>query len=152
MNNKNINIAFNINEEYIPYCAVTIASILKNTDPSNFFNFYIVSANNIDSKLKHITIQGYKNFKIHNIVCDSNCFSDVRPGNNAGHVTIDSSLRFFIPVMLTQAERCIVLDCDLILNTDITRLYYQDIDGFFMGGGGSTSWCFSLHACQCSLP
>lgn len=137
MNSKIVNIAFSINKKYIPYCAVTMASILKNARPGLFFDFYIFTFNDLNYELQNITVRGYSNYRIKNIVCDENLFQGVGIAQNNIQVTIDSSLRFFVPAMLTDINRCIVLDCDLIVNTDIGKLYEEDIQGFFMGGGSS---------------
>lgn len=134
MDEKKINIVFMINKKYIPYMAVTAASILKNSTNNVFFNFYILSSSDLNDDLQKIEIYGYSNFKIINKVIneplDKNICSKL-----PNHVTIESALRLYAPKLLTDVEKCIILDVDLIINHDIEKLYNIDIENFFAGGG-----------------
>lgn len=132
---NNINIAFNINEQYLPYCVTTMASILKNAASGSFFNFYVFTLHDLGSELQSITIEEYSNFKIHNIVCDEKIFNHVEESLSLSRIPIaDGSLRLLIPAMLKDIDKCIYLDCDIIVNTDIGRLYHEDLDGYCIGG------------------
>ena len=113
--------------------AVTAASILKNSTSDIFFNFYVLSSSNLDEYLQKIEIYRFSNFKIINKVINEplNKYSS----KLSKHVTIETVLRLYIPIILTDVEKCIILDVDLIINHDITELYGLNIENFYAGGG-----------------
>ena len=132
MDKKIINVAFNINENYLPYCAVTMVSILKNANKNAFFNFYVFSIDNLSNKLKDIRFTGYENYKIFNVTVDVTELKDLKATNGLQkHVTIDTFLRSYIPKMLTDIDKCIILDVDLVVNTNIEFLYDIDLEGYY---------------------
>lgn len=137
-----INIVFNINKEYIPYFSVTISSILRNSSINNFFNFYILSTYDLSNEIKSIKIYDqvgggeYKNYKIINKIINISNF-DYKTINKIllKHITIETVLRLFIPTLFVGISRCIYLDTDIIVNTDIVKLYNYDIGEFYVAAG-----------------
>lgn len=132
-----IPIAFNVNKNYIPYLAVTIASILKNASQETEFDFYVLSTNNLEDELNKIAIDGYNNFNIINKIINTNIFDGITDKQIARHITFDGYLHAFIPKILTKLDKCIHLDCDLVVNADITNLYKHDLSDNYMCGAVS---------------
>ena len=128
-----IPIVFNVNKKYVPYLAVTIASILKNSTKKTQFKFYVLSRDDLASDLEDITFRDYDNFKIINVIVNTNVFDKIENYQKSPQVTFDGYLKEFIPKMLTNLDKCIYLDCDLIVVADISNLYNLDIDDYHMG-------------------
>lgn len=134
MKNNIINIAFSINKKFIPYCAVTMASILKNANENLSFNFFVLSINDLSNDLMNIKFPGYDNFKIFNITVDATELKNLKAsGYLQKHVTIDAFLRCYIPKLLNEIDKCIYLDSDLVVNTNIGMLYDIELNEFYAG-------------------
>ena len=129
-----IPIVFNVNKKYIPYLAVTIASILKNSTKKTQFEFYVLSRADLAEELDQLAFIGYDNFKIINVIVDGKVFDQIKNYQLAGHITFDGYLHAFIPKLLTNLDKCIHLDSDLLVLTDISRLYDIELEDYYMGG------------------
>ena len=141
MEQKTITVVFNINENYLPYCAVTMASILKNASSHVFFDFCILSIEHLGNAAEQIKISGYENYKIRNITVDVSTIKNLHLATyGQKHVTIDAYLRCYIPLIFNNIDKCIYLDVDLVLNTDIERLYDIDLKDYYAGAVVETNY------------
>ena len=132
MKEDNINVFFTINNSYSKYLAVSITSIIKNTD--RFINFYIldggISKNNKEriQKLKSI-----KDFYIEYLPIDKSRFETL-PANYQKHVSLETNYRFLVSSLKSNMEKCIFLDADLIFIGNIENLWNINIDKYYMAG------------------
>jgi len=122
-------------DNYAPYLAASIVSILENTD--SFINFYILDSGISDSNINKLCLikNKYKNFSIEFIKIDSEKeFSTIETNNNqAKHVTIATYNRFLIPSLKPDISKAIYLDVDIIANGDIASLYNHDLKSYAIG-------------------
>jgi lipopolysaccharide biosynthesis glycosyltransferase len=49
------------------------------------------------------------------------------------HISIETYFRIFIPDIMTDYHKVLYLDGDMIVNTDLAKLYATNIDGFLLG-------------------
>ena len=73
----------------------------------------------------------FPNLDIRFYEIDSDIFSKARP---MGHVPLASFYRLVIADAMREYEKCLFLDGDLIVNTDLNALYLQDIQEFYVAG------------------
>ena len=125
MVNNDVKIAFAINDNYSPYLAVAIKSILENSNPNRKYLIYILHSSVSDENQKIIKsiILNYANgyiffVNIANEVADRKFYIGGKEG-----LTIETYFRLFIPEVLPDIEKIIYLDCDMIVNADLSELY-----------------------------
>lgn len=129
MNNK-IPIFYASNDNYAKPLAVSMASVLANTD--EYIEFYILE-NNISSKSKEKIIKlknHFKNFSIKYIPINMEIFKNFPDLN---WYSLNMYSRFFIPELETTIDKAIYLDVDIILKSNIKNLFETDLEDFAIG-------------------
>lgn len=138
---KNIvNIFMTTDEKYARYMAVSIASILYNTE--SFCKFFVLADNVSDFKKKQIEDlkSKFDNFEIVWIDLKDKDREEViktfiSKSNNAVYTkNIANYSRFLMPDMLKDIEKALYLDTDILVYGDIAELYNYDLAGFVIGG------------------
>lgn len=124
---KTVPIFFASNDRYVPYLDVAIISILSNVSQERSYEITIlktdISEDNQQKLLKHQT----DNVKIR--------FYDVKdmlePVKNVlpdmFYYSLAAFYRLFIEKAFPQYDKAIYLDCDVVLLTDIAKLYDVDV-------------------------
>ena len=122
------------NENYAPYMAVMLQSLLDNSNPQRKYHF-IIFERNFSAKTK--------NYLINQVSKCQNCLIDfidmtyildgIPIGSPANDISIDAFSRLFIPYWFDRYPKVIYLDSDMICKTDIAELYDLDIQPFCMG-------------------
>lgn len=123
---NNVAIFLSSDNNYVPYLAVTLVSLIENSNPD--FNYDMVILNEgITSRNKDIL----KNFVEKYPHCSLRFFSmgyysskyDIASFFISAHITTPSYYRIFAPLIFKNYNRIVYLDCDLIVNTDISELF-----------------------------
>lgn len=122
-----------IDDNYVPFCAVAIESLCQNN--SGTINYHIVSSSLNDAnknQLREIISKKY-NHCISFYDVDNSLLKDcvVREGD---HVSLATYLRILLPKILSSnIHRVLYLDCDLIVDGDISYLFSVDLDNWAAG-------------------
>lgn len=129
------NICYSLDSAYIEQLTVSIASILKNADVQENINFYILDGGLTKKDKKHIEL--LKNIKTFNVEYLSMNDSDFKEypllkekssDYKDYHVTLPTYFRFKLPDLLTNLDRVLYLDCDVIVNGSLKKLFDVQID------------------------
>ena len=127
-----INIFFTVNNNYIPYLATAIASIIANINDNSFARFYIISNDIVDINKKKIDkLKIIKDFYIEYIEVDNKEIVDKVPEHSSNKVSIETNYRLMIADIKRNIDKAIFLDADLVVNADITELWNVDIEGYY---------------------
>ena len=129
----NIDVVFAIDNNFVKQCAVTIISILKNTETKKQIRFHILT-NFISAKNKKILykLKSIKNFEL--LYYEINDEKIKNFPINRNWISMATYYRFLIPdVLFSDIEKCLYLDCDLICLGDIEDLWNYDIDNYLAG-------------------
>ena len=131
--NYSINIGFTVDNKYVKYLAVTIISILKNSNNSEEFNFYILNDGNITQKNKSLLnkLKRIKHFNIKWVTVNTNDYVD-QGTNLREDITITTNYRFSLASVLPDIEKIIFLDADLIVQGSLSALWQLDIANYYM--------------------
>ncbi len=132
MSYKSINIAFAADENYIQPMSVVIASILKNANSDDNLKFYILCNDVSDSsKKKLMNLKKIKDCDISFFDIDSSEFQsfNIMPGS---HITLTAYFRMKLPTILSDIEKILYLDCDLVVKTSLSKLFYIDISDYYI--------------------
>ncbi len=122
-------------ENFAPFVAITMASILKNT--SSFVEFYVLDSG-ISKKNKQKIInlnKFFKNFSIEFIEVDTDKYFKNLP--EMEYISKSMYSRLLIPVLKPKLEKVIYTDVDVVFIKDIKELYETDLDDFVVGAVSS---------------
>jgi lipopolysaccharide biosynthesis glycosyltransferase len=126
-----IPIVLSTNENYAPYCATTIASLLVNSKKETELNFYILAINlSKKTRNKFQELKKIKNCSIDFIIIDKN---DFKHCPITRYFSIETYFRFKLASLLPNIDKIIYLDSDMIISEDILDLFNTDIRNYHAG-------------------
>ena len=115
-----MNIVLIVDNKYMNLLLYTLNSLVRVKNKSTKIDIYILSLKTINPII--LNLYNSDDIKIHII-------DNINLLNNYNINEIDKSkfLKFCIQDILPNLNKCIYLDCDIILNKDLNDLYQQDI-------------------------
>lgn len=132
---KNIPIFFATDDAYIPFLAVTLQSLEQNADRNYRYDIKILNTDNISVENKSKVIAEYcrDNFDIE--------FVDVSPYiekiatklHTRDYYSKSTYYRLFIPTMYPEIDKALYLDCDIVINDSISKLFETEIGDNYVG-------------------
>lgn len=142
-----INIVFSTDNNYIPYLAVAISSIIENSSPENNYDIIILYQAVYEYQKRFILsmVEKHQNISIRffdmtqyikNFGLDKLC--------TLNHITLSAYFRLFVGQIFTEYKKILYLDCDLIVTTDIAQLYHLDIGNYPIAAALDTTISHSL--------
>lgn len=130
------NICFNADNNYTEQIGVAIASILKNSDKNEKFNFYVLDGGfTKDSKYQIKELTKIKDFKISFIKMDIEDFKkcpllkDHNKDFSHYHVPTSAYFRYKIASTFTKLDKILYLDCDIVVLGSLKEMYEADLSG-----------------------
>ncbi|MCL2416545.1 MAG: glycosyltransferase family 8 protein [Bacteroidales bacterium] len=123
-----IPIVFATDDNYFPYMAVSIQSVMENADPEQTFKIYVLCQNLSENyrQLLQKQIEAYRNFSIE-YVDVSKHFENLSIRNL--RYTVNSLFRLIIPYIFTTYKHVTWLDVDTICLTNIADFYHNTDEG-----------------------
>ncbi len=133
----NLNICYALDEIYIEQALVSIASILKNSNYDDKFNFYIME-NCLNEQQRNLfeELKSIKEFNIEFININIEDFiscpilKDIKPEYSNYHVTMPTYFRFHAPKYFANLDKILYLDCDVIVRTSLEELFNINIENY----------------------
>lgn len=125
-----VSIALCIDNNYLSHACTVISSIISNWDASKTYELFILSETENIDQLKNILAQFYsfKNLTI-KIITTNDSFKDAP---SRGHITTATYLRLKLPELLFFRSKILYLDADIIVTSDISKLYETDISQHYL--------------------
>ena len=122
-------IVFSSSQEFLPFLSTALNSLVANSNPSIFYDVYVLGnqlEHNLQAKVKSI-INSHENFSLSFINVQEMTKSFEL--NERGEVKKESYYRLLIPELFKNFEKVLYLDCDLIVNDDLSELLQIDLEG-----------------------
>ena len=130
---KTVPVFFACNDRYVPYLDVAIVSIISNASKENDYEITVLITDVSEKNRQKLSKHSKDNIRIK--------FFDVKdmlePVKNIlpemFYFSLAAFYRLFIEKAFPQYDKAIYLDCDVILLTDIAKLYDTDIGDNLVG-------------------
>jgi len=124
-----MDICFSSDLNYAPHLAAAIASIFKHAKPNQAITIHILHSSGLD---KECQAKICELAKLHSaaefnfIAIDSDIANKfIIPDNT--HLTKEAYFRILLSSLLPKLDKVLYLDCDIIVQADLTELYCTDI-------------------------
>ena len=141
---NNVAVTLVSSDEYAPFAAVVIQSIVANSNPQNNYDIVLLTDDmlmqnrwriqQIASERKNISIR----------VLDISKMIKGFTFYTWAHFTKNTYYRLLVPDVFEKYDKVIYLDSDVIVNHDIAELFGTDVTGFYLGAAYDThvvSYC-----------
>ncbi|MDR0785808.1 MAG: DUF4422 domain-containing protein [Treponema sp.] len=132
LDGKVISIVLACNDAYMRYTDVLLRSILDNANADYRYDVVImhrdVSEQNIQTA-KDI-FSGNDNFTLRFADITRN-FEKYKRVHVDRHLTVETYYRFLVTDVFKEYDRVLYLDCDMVVNADISALYFTDLEGYY---------------------
>jgi len=129
---QEIPVCFATDDNYVPFLAVAITSLLDNASKDNFYRIFVLTTHlkqeNIDSILKHKT----ENSSIEFISLAKELDKVQNMFHLRDYYSKETYYRIFIPNLFPQYNKVLYLDCDITVLADVSELYNTSIHGYYV--------------------
>lgn len=135
MSKKHIPIFFATDDNYLPYLAVTLASIEAHASDDYLYDIKILTTGLSDENVKTLKSLDVPHLSV-NIVNLEERVGKIRKELRLrlrDYYSETIYYRIFIPSLFPRLERAIYLDCDVVLRDDIANMYFTDIGDNILG-------------------
>lgn len=135
MKNKDtVNLFFACDDNYLPFMAITLDSLINNCDKTREYQVYVLNNGlNEENKEKIKNQFTSKNFKIE--YCDVS--SELKEISDRLHTrdyySKSTYYRLFTPTMFPNLNKALYLDCDIVIRGDISKLYDTPLETNLVG-------------------
>lgn len=128
MKQKNkIPIFFAVDDEYVPFLAVALQSLVENSKKENYYLIKILYTNITDENQEKIKKYESENINIE-FVCLSYYINKVKDKlYTRDYYSKTTYFRLFIPDLYPQFDKVLYLDSDIVILSDIADLYNVDM-------------------------
>ena len=128
-----MHIVFCLDNNYVPYCATTIASIIANNQAEKVtFHLFVDGITDANRGMMQEWINGIEGKGIRFYDLSEADFKDFPVGN--AYVNLTTYFRLVIQDKLPDIDKVLYLDCDTIVNDSLSELWNTDMEGFAVAG------------------
>ena len=125
---KTMNILCATDDKYAPYCGVMLTSFLENHKDFHT-EVYIIVKNSLKEEKRLRRLEERYDVKVNIMEFPFNEIASSFPINN-GLFSVETYYRLFAADILPEdMERILYLDCDIIVDGDVSDIYFSDLDG-----------------------
>ena len=130
---RTVHIVFVADKNYVMPTSVAITSLLLNRDKGRYYKVYVICPRGEEShfqKLKSFFLKE-ANTEILPIGVDNSALKGIHRYDDNTYIAANETalLKFVIPEVLSNLDKVIYLDGDIIVRSDISKLYDTDFDG-----------------------
>ena len=129
---KKYPIIFSSDEKYLVCAEVAIRSVIENGSKDNMYDIYVFHDSMKEDKMQDIKKLACENVTI--TFLDINKHIDSSLLYERLYFTKAMYYRILIPKILSQYEKALYLDCDLVVNCDVAEMFEQEIGDNVIAG------------------
>ena len=124
-NKKNyVAVALACDDAYMPYTGALLQSIADNAGDESFYDIVIMhnSISELNQRICSGIASGKSNVSIRFFDISRN-FADYAAVHVDRHLTVETYFRFMIPDIFKDYDKVLYLDCDMVVNDDLAKLF-----------------------------
>ena len=129
-----IPIVFATNDNYAPYLACAIMSLIENASRDFVYDIYIFHTQLSEQYIRKLKMIEKKHPGVYINCLDVNNKIKNETLYSRSHYSIEMYYRLLIPEILFHYDKVLYLDCDIIVLSDISKLYKTNLDGYVLAG------------------
>ena len=138
---KHINIFYGADNNYAPYMRISIYSLLVNSSEDNIYTIYIFHTDISEDNQRKIQALADLRKQTRIMFVDANFRNEKLDYKPDSYITAASNLRLLLLCEeFDLPDRIVYLDCDTIIEDDISKLFETDLKGFCVGGVEETGF------------
>ena len=133
-NGKEIPIFFAVDDNYMPFLAVSLQSLTANASGKNYYSIKVLHTNiSADNKKK---ISRYERENVNIEFVDLNYYIEKIQDKlyTRDYYSKTTYFRLFLPNLYPQYDKVLYLDSDIVILDDIAKLYYTDMGDNLVAG------------------
>ena len=130
---KVIPVFFATDDNYAPFVAVTLESILDNASKEFQYKFYILTTSISDEYKTAIEKYNSENVSVEFVFLSETIESVKEKFAIRDYYSMATYYRFFIADMFPQYNKALYLDCDIAVLGDISELFNTNVRDFYLG-------------------
>lgn len=126
-NLNTIPIFFTVDDEYVPFLAVALQSLIENSSEKNYYLIKILYTSITEENQEKIKKYEKENVNIEFV--DLNYYINKIRNKlyTRDYYSVTTYFRLFIPNLYPQYNKALYLDCDIVLLADVAELYNIDM-------------------------
>lgn len=132
-----IPVFYSISDDFTKYAAVSLHSLVKNTNPENDYTVYFLSQDLSKEHQDDLKKLGSDNVHIKFFHIDEDLVAPIKNRKEnylrGDFFTMSIFYRLFIPELFPQYDKAIYIDSDTVVNDDIAKLYNIDLSNNLFG-------------------
>lgn len=142
---KTIPIFFSSDKNYLPFLAVAIQSIKENADDNFFYDIKILTEELDENFSSAAEKLGAENVKVSfcNVSAKIKDHLQKLKISLRDYYTVSIFYRLFIASLFPDLDKAVYIDCDVVLVSDIKKLFDNDVNGYLLGA--CTDQVVSVH-------
>lgn len=130
---KEIPIFFACDDNYLPYLAVALRSLILHTDKKRIYNVYILGEGVNEENAAKITAMATENVTVEFVSVVEKMASILGKMKLRDYYTPSIYYRIFIANMFPELDKAIYIDADIVLNEDIAKLFDIELGKNLLG-------------------
>jgi lipopolysaccharide biosynthesis glycosyltransferase len=127
-----IPVFFATDNNYAPFVAITLESILENCSKDYFYHFHVLTTDLDKSYEEKLKKYESEDVKIEFISLRETLTKIKVKFHLRDYYSIETYYRFFIANMYPQYDKVLYMDCDIVVLGDIAELYNNDISNLYL--------------------
>lgn len=132
-----IPVFYSISDDFTKYAAISLHSLVKNTNSKNDYTVYFLSQDLSDKHQSDLKELGADNVHIKFMHIDEDLVAPIKNRKEnylrGDFFTMSIFYRLFIPELFPQYDKAIYIDSDTIVNDDIAKLYDVNLGNNLFG-------------------
>lgn len=140
---KEIPIFFASDDNYVPLLSVAIKSLLTNASKEYTYKIFVLTTNMSQDRREKIAAMATENSTIEFIALANELDKVNHLFKLRDYYSKETYYRFFIPDLFPKYKKVIYLDCDIVVNGDISELYNVDLGDNYVAAAPEE--VFNLH-------
>ena len=127
-----IPVFFATDNNYAPFVAITLESILENCSKDYFYHFHVLTTDLDKAYEEKLKSYESEDVKIEFISLRETLTKIKVKFHLRDYYSIETYYRFFIANMYPQYDKVLYMDCDIVVLGDIAELYNNDITNLYL--------------------